>query len=467
MRRPMRKGSWIRVTAVLSMAVLAFSSYTLPSVSDDRDDLVRKSQEAQRKRDELEILIAPLDKDLQNRIRRLQTIQEQIPAAQKEADQATAQAEAARRELQLVNDQLNVANAELKDLGDTISDLGGQSSRTDQALALMAREMYRSGDSSSPLLLALSADSTADISQRATTAQAMARVQSRALENARGQLAVTKNREARQKALRDRISGLQARAEAASVQAEASATNANAKVTELNSLRDEEYSATTALQGRIGDLEKQKRDQEGLRATFNAEIAKIDAENRRRQAEEARRQREAAARAEAERIARERKAEEERRKNQPRPPAPAPAPAPAPPAGSGGYGYPLPRWYPVTSGFGPRYIPGLAASAYYHYGIDLGAPCGTPALATAAGTVTTANWHYLAGNWVIINYGIVNGNSIQVIYMHFTKHNVSAGQRVNRGDVVGFVGTTGNSTGCHLHYEVHVNGQPVNPVPYM
>ncbi|MCS4483992.1 peptidoglycan DD-metalloendopeptidase family protein [Gleimia sp. 6138-11-ORH1] len=472
MRKTTRKMNWLRATAVVSMVAVLFSSYTLPSMSDDREDLVRKAQEAQKKRDELEILIAPLDKDLQDRIRRIQAIQEQLPEAQRVANQATATAEAAQRELQIVTDQLNVANAELKDLGDAISDLGGQSSRNDRALAMMAREMYRSGDSSSPLLLALSAESTADISQRATTAQSMARVQSRALENARGELAVTKNREARQKALRDRISGLQARAEAASIQAEASAAEANAKVAELNTLKAEESSATAALQGRIGDLEKQKQDQESLRATFNSEIAKIDEENRRRAAEEARRQREAAARAEAERVARERKAAEERQRNQPGPgpaptPTPVPTPPPAPSVGNGGYGYPLPQRYPVTSGFGPRYIPGLAASAYYHYGIDLGAPCGTPALATAPGTVTTANWHYLAGNWVIINYGIVNGNSIQVIYMHFTKHNVRAGQRVNRGDVVGFVGTTGNSTGCHLHYEVHVNGQPVNPVPYM
>lgn len=454
------RGMVLRGIVVLAMSAFTVSAMSLPSVSADRDDLVRKQQEAQRKRDELEIQIAAFDKDLQQHIRTLASLQEQIPVAQQESDAATEASLAAKRELQLVTDQLNVAQAELAALGESINTLDSESDKSDKALASMAREIYRSGDSSSPLVLALSADSTSDISQRASTAQSMARVQARALASAKEKLAVTKNKEARQTALTERISGLRVKAEVASAKADETAAQASAKLAELNTLRDQEAVETEKLKGETARLQAQAKQQDDLRATINAEIAKIDAENRRRAEEAARRAREEAARRAREDAARRNAGSG----NQGYVPAPVPAPAPA---NSGGFIYPLPQYYPVTSGFGPRYIPGLAASAYYHYGIDLGAPCGTPAIATANGTVTTANWHPLAGNWVVMNYGMINGNSIQVMYMHFTRHNVVAGQSVRRGDVVGFVGTTGNSTGCHLHYEVHVNGVAVNPLPYM
>lgn len=451
-----QRGRWMRFSAVFVMGVLAFSSVTLPSVSADRDDLVRKEQEAKRKRDELQIQISSLDKDLQKHILRLNDVQNQIPAAKQQAEKAEAEAAAANRELQLVTDQLNVAEAELRSLGDTIHSLDGESSRSDQALATMARELYRSGDSTSPLLLAMTADSTADISQRATVAQSMARVQSRALENAREKIAVTKNQEARQVALTQRIQGLHVKAGLAAQKADAAADAASAKVVQLHSLREEESAETAKLKARESEITAQLKQQNSVALAARAEIARIDEETRRKRIQFQQEQAAAAARRQAEAAARANKG------------LPVGSVPPPPQVKAGGtFGYPLPQIYPVTSGFGPRYIPGLAASAFYHYGIDLGAPCGTPAVATANGVVTTANWDQYGGNWVIINYGLINGNSIQVFYMHFTKHNVVAGQQVKRGDVVGFVGTTGNSTGCHLHYEVHVNGQAVNPAPYM
>lgn len=444
-----KKLLWVRSVAVVALSALTLTAVSVPSISADREDLVRKEQEAKRKRNELEIQIASYGKDLQTHIRKLADVQEKIPDAQAKADAATESSLAAKRELQVVTDQLNVAEAELDSLGSTITTLGEESDKSDKALASMAREMYRSGDSSSPLVIALSAESTSDISQRATTAQSMARVQARALASVRERLAVTKNREARQAALTERIGGLKTKAEVASSKADQTAAEATAKLSELNALRDQEAAETEKLKGFKAELQAQQKKQDDLRAKINAEIAKIDAENRRRAEEAARKAREEAAR-------------RNRQGSQYVPPITSSATV-----GSGDYGYPLPQEYPVTSGFGPRYIPGLVVGAYYHYGIDLGAPCGTPAIATADGTVTTANWDSLAGNWVVINYGVVNGNSIQVMYMHFTKHNVTAGQTVRRGDVVGYVGTTGNSTGCHLHYEVHVNGVAVNPLPYM
>jgi murein DD-endopeptidase MepM/ murein hydrolase activator NlpD len=115
-----------------------------------------------------------------------------------------------------------------------------------------------------------------------------------------------------------------------------------------------------------------------------------------------------------------------------------------------------------TSEYGMRVHPVLGGRRA-HKGIDLGAPVGTPIYATADGTISRADWFSSYGLYVSIEHG---GN-LQTRYGHMSRLNVAAGQEVHKGDIIGFVGTTGRSTGPHLHYEVRVAGEAVNPVPYM
>jgi murein DD-endopeptidase MepM/ murein hydrolase activator NlpD len=115
-----------------------------------------------------------------------------------------------------------------------------------------------------------------------------------------------------------------------------------------------------------------------------------------------------------------------------------------------------------TSEYGMRVHPVLGGRRA-HKGIDLGAPVGTPIYATADGTISRADWFSSYGLYVSIEHG---GN-LQTRYGHMSRLNVAAGQEVHKGDIIGFVGTTGRSTGPHLHYEVRVSGEAVNPVPYM
>ncbi len=116
----------------------------------------------------------------------------------------------------------------------------------------------------------------------------------------------------------------------------------------------------------------------------------------------------------------------------------------------------------MSSGFGMREHPVLGG-ARMHKGVDLPAPIGTPVHATADGVVERADWFSSYGLYVAIEHG---GN-IETRYGHMSRLNVAAGQHVHKGDVIGYVGTTGRSTGPHLHYEVRVSGEAVNPVPYM
>jgi murein DD-endopeptidase MepM/ murein hydrolase activator NlpD len=116
-----------------------------------------------------------------------------------------------------------------------------------------------------------------------------------------------------------------------------------------------------------------------------------------------------------------------------------------------------------TSGYGVRSDPFRGAAAM-HAGIDLSGPLGTPIYATADGTVTTAEWNSGGyGNLVKIDHG----RGIETRYGHLSAYIVSRGQRVTRGQLIGRMGSTGRSTGSHLHYEVRIDGRAVNPIPFM
>lgn len=114
----------------------------------------------------------------------------------------------------------------------------------------------------------------------------------------------------------------------------------------------------------------------------------------------------------------------------------------------------------IASGFGYRIDP-IYKTVKLHAGLDFAAPQGTPIYATANGVVkTAANTGNGYGNHVVINHGY----GYETLYGHMAKIKVRRGQRVDRGDLIGYVGSTGKSTGPHCHYEVHKNGQRLDPV---
>jgi murein DD-endopeptidase MepM/ murein hydrolase activator NlpD len=121
---------------------------------------------------------------------------------------------------------------------------------------------------------------------------------------------------------------------------------------------------------------------------------------------------------------------------------------------------------PVTSGYGYRTHP---IFDYYslHDGTDFGARCGAPLYAAADGSVMSEYYSSVWGNRLYLNVGMINGRFVTVIYNHLSRYQVGRGAGVERGDVVGYVGTSGWSTGCHLHFSVLVDGRPVNPMPWL
>ncbi|MGM9605182.1 MAG: murein hydrolase activator EnvC family protein [Faecousia sp.] len=119
--------------------------------------------------------------------------------------------------------------------------------------------------------------------------------------------------------------------------------------------------------------------------------------------------------------------------------------------------------YTITSAFGYRKAPTAGASTY-HQGVDMACPTGTPIYATRSGTVTTASYQAGgAGYYVSINHG----DGFASIYMHMTRYVVAKGQSVSQGQLIGYVGSTGVSTGPHLHFGISYGGTYVNPMAYI
>ncbi|NLN21968.1 MAG: peptidoglycan DD-metalloendopeptidase family protein [Syntrophomonadaceae bacterium] len=135
-------------------------------------------------------------------------------------------------------------------------------------------------------------------------------------------------------------------------------------------------------------------------------------------------------------------------------------PNPSPPQGNGSMIWPAAG--PITSGYGMRIHP-IYGTYSMHTGIDIGAPHGAPVKAADGGTVIYVGWMGGYGNTVVVDHG----GGISTLYAHLSGFAVSSGSRVGQGQVIAYVGSTGNSTGPHLHFEVRINGHHTNPLGYL
>ena len=135
-------------------------------------------------------------------------------------------------------------------------------------------------------------------------------------------------------------------------------------------------------------------------------------------------------------------------------------------SGDGGGSLSRPVAGGITSGYGMRVHP-ITGRYKLHDGTDFSASCGTPIRAAAGGVVLEQYFNGGYGNRVILNNGLMRGSSIVTTYNHLSSYAKSVGDKVNRGDVIGYVGSTGYSTGCHLHFMVLVDGKTTDPMGWL
>lgn len=414
---PARRRPTLRSLA--GVAVLALTCTLLPASLAVADDLRDRERSARQDVSRAERELQESSKSVARADRRLMLAESDLAGARADLDQARAglaraQADDAAMAARLVEAEaeLEQARADLAEARDKVA-----SQRAD--IGRLAATMYAEGD---PQLMGLSVllnsqDPAAATAQLATAESLMSRHD--------GDLAELREAHQQMVAQEQRVEAATA---AVAEQREAAADNLVA--------REQLEAEAAAAEGQVRALV-------GERTSARAEATRIRASDRRALAE---------AEAEASTIRRlilERAAQQRGGYT----------------GSSGGF---LQRPVPgsVTSPYGYRTHP---IYGYYglHDGTDFRAPCGTANVASGSGTVISRSYSAVFGNRLYLDLGRVNGKNLTVVYNHLSGYAVSQGARVSRGQVIGYSGSTGWSTGCHLHFTVLENGSPVDPMRYL
>jgi murein DD-endopeptidase MepM/ murein hydrolase activator NlpD len=379
---------------------------------------------AARKR-ELDAQVAAMDRDIGVAQRKLSAAEQKLAAAEAEQRGAEARLAEAQRELE-------AAKAKLRAYA--IAAYTGQS------------------DAARFVEVALRSHNMGEMVAKRSYMKAVATSQSEAV--------------ALDERLRDEVSDLRQQLDAAREEAAGQRNVVAGERTQLQKSRDAQEEVRTQVAVEIARTDEVRSEVVARKAEFESEIAELEQESAAIEATLRQRAAEERARAAAAAAATASPAAPATPTSPGAEPGAAAALAPPPAAataspGAGGLVTPIPG-APITSPFGYRVHP-IYGDARLHTGVDMGASEGTPIRASGGGVVVSAGWYGGYGNATIIDHG----SGLATLYGHQSSVGVSSGQRVSQGQVIGRVGCTGSCTGPHLHFEVRVDGTPVNPMNYI
>ena len=463
--RPAVRRLTVSVTALLAFALLGL----VPSAhADDLNDqaaaLARQAQDVQTSLEFVDAGIAQSAADLV-------MYQGQLPGAQLALSDAQNRVGVATGVVTSLASRIDLAQQNKDKITAQIATDAEKATETKAMIGQIAAQSYKAGGLPVNLTLILGAGSTSDLANSIDLAEQALRSQTAALEALTAQKATNQNAQARLVAVEAEIKDLKLQADAALATEQVARDEAAAKKAAVDKLVSDSAALNAKLEAEKPRIQAQLKQVQVQQDAVGAQIAEIQ----RKEREAA----EAAARAEAERVAREQAAAEAaaNANNNGGGQAPYVPPVYVPPAvgnvSAFGLQHPFAANIPITSPFvRNRPVPAGTAdfngTGYYdHTGIDFGAQCGTPVYAPADGTVrlagqTTVVWG--GGNVLWISHGVVAGNALMTVFYHNSSVLVSAGQTVKRGQLVAYSGNTGNSTGCHAHFETWLNGTPVDPM---
>ncbi|MHA7305426.1 peptidoglycan DD-metalloendopeptidase family protein [Arthrobacter sp. TMN-49] len=455
--RPRTRRLSAALTVLLAAALLGLVP---PAQAEDLNDKAAAlEQQAQDVQSSLEFVDSGIAKSAAD----LVTYQGQLPGAQAALSQAQTRVSAAAAESSSLAARIDLAQQSKDKITAQIAADAKKATATKALIGQIAAQSYKAGGLPVNLTLILGTGSTTDLANSIDLAEQALRSQTAALEALTAQKATNQNAQARLAAVEAEIKDLKRQADAALAAEQVARDAAAAKKATVDKL----IADSATLNAKLAS--EKPRIQAKLKAVETEKNAVADqiAEIQRKELEAAA----AAAKAEAERVAREQAASQGNGGNGYVPPPYVP-PAPGNPSAFG-LRHPFAGNIPITSPFARnRPVPPGSAdfngSGYYdHTGVDFGAQCGTPVYAAADGTVEIAGQTtvvYGGGNVLYISHGVVQGNALMTVMYHNSSVIVSAGQRVKAGQLVGYSGNTGNSTGCHAHFETWLNGTPVDPM---
>lgn len=468
-RRPLILIIAVMLTAVLGGLAIGMGG---SAFADDYDDQIDQYQDkidkaedglseanasqdaAQKRADELSSALENTDAKIIEASEKLDALEAQIEPLEAALAEAKEAVEAAIVEQGIVADKLTAAESQDAAITEQIAEDEQQVEELQSRVAAIARESYKGGSAEASLGIVFGATDEDEFVDEFTAQQSAARVQASTLAELDEIAAVNRNRGARQEAVRDYITELKAQADALVVERQDKEKVAEDARAALDVKLDEAADAKAYLESQRSTYLAQQAENDALQQQLRNTVADLFAAKKAAQ--------EGKSKAEDAKAEEERKAAEEAARKAAEKADEAAKGSGGASSASGYFAYPTKNVY-ITSSYGMRYHP-IFHYWRLHAGTDFRAYCGTPIYASAPGTVEWAKTVPGFGNQVMLDHGVVGGDYVMSSYNHLTRFAVSSGQRVSRGQLVGYSGNTGSSTACHLHFELYVNGSTVNPM---
>lgn len=410
MRRLTRPLALTAAALAVTMSVPVSAASANPQ--KEKDDVDKRVEELMQEHDDL-------SEELARVVAELEDAESRLPDAEDAADAAAADLAETQRENEELAARLTSAENAQTELQNQIDDGEEKIAESQGAVVKVARQAYQNSGVTSDVAMLLQMASSDGGAEGLTRVDSAVRSQQRTLTKLTEQRAANVTNQDRLTAVTDEVSDLKDEA------AQAVLTKAAAEKV----ARD----AREELDGLITQQTSAKDTIEANRASTAEEIEKQKAEQ--------------------ERLAKE--VEDWIRENGDK----------IGDVGDGTLGHPAPGTR-ITSPFGWRIHP-IAKVRRMHTGTDFGTPCGTDLYASESGVVVSSGYAGGYGNRVVLSHGKIDGKSLSTTYSHNSRNLVRPGQRVERGQVIAKAGTTGSSTGCHLHFEIHQDGTAVNPLNYV
>ncbi|GAB3558912.1 peptidoglycan DD-metalloendopeptidase family protein [Spelaeicoccus albus] len=419
--------AWRKVAACLLGVSMALGSFAAPAAA--QDDVQDQKSRTDQKVKSLMNRFEDLSKELATSYAKLQDAKKRLPDARSAVAVAQSKLEAAKEKDRKLASRLAEAKTAQQQATDDLKESQASIEKNRSGVAKMARRAYRNGGVSSNTAIWLQAAHGDDMVGAVTMVSSAVQAQSNVLRQLEEDRAVQRNARARLVAVRAKVAELKKESAAHVVVREAAQRKAEEVAADLTALV-----ATT------------KKESATLAAAKSKTKNRLSAERKQQKALAAK-------------ILKQQRADR-RAKHY------ADSGSSSGSSSSNSYLQNPAPGYPVTSNFGWRYHP-IYHTRKLHAGTDFGVPCGTTVHAAAPGRVMSAGYRIGAGNEVVINHGSVHGGQLATAYKHNSRLLVHAGQRVSRGQAISVSGTTGWSTGCHLHFEVLRNGQYTNPLNWL
>lgn len=434
MMSPRRTRHFRLAAALLIASILGASAGTIaqaegsvPAWSSYDDEIAQANKEKAAREQaakDLEHDLAETDQAIADATIKLTQLNDRLPVVQEEYRLAQQRLDAAVLQQSIVAGKLKAAQAEDAALTEQIEADDAKIDDLRAVLGEIARAEYQGSSEDASLSIFFGAQTSTEFVDDYAYRETTSRVQSNTLAQMEELAAVNRNRKARQEAVRAYIEELKVQADALVVETQTARDAAEAKKKEVEQLLEEAKDLKAFLESKRASYLAKQKELEDAQAALKVELQALW---KKKLAEEATN-------------------------------------------GTGslvkGFLSPPTAVPYITSSYGMRYHP-IYHVWRLHAGTDFRAYCGTPILAAADGKVEWATYKYGFGNQVMLYNGIVSGKVLYTSYNHFSGFAVSNGQTVKRGQVLGYSGSTGSSTACHLHFEVYVNGSTVDPMKYV